>query len=629
MQVFRDLVKGWLGKGILILVALMFVLLGTETLLSVFNKPKPVAEVNGEEISEGEIARQVELQKRSIMARMGENANPDLIDAAKLRPQAIETLVQRYVMRQASEEDGLIAAHQNILQLITELPQFQQDGQFSEELFERRVLSMGYRPSQFLSEISADFVTTQFRNGVSLSAFITDSELKHLVALQNQKRDIAYVKISRDSFKDSIQVSDEQIKEYYEKNSERYKTPEMAKVAYVELSANQFVDEVEVTDEQIKTEYELEKQRAQENEERKSSHILVEMNDDRSEEDALKLIKEVKSKLDNGDDFAALAKEYSDDSGSKESGGDIGYSARGDLTEPFENVLFALQEGEISEPVKTEYGYHIIKLDDVKQDEVAPLEDMKDVIAKRLKEKLAEDLLYEKQIDFETDIFEGGDLSAAAEDFGLEVKTSDWLKRSGNAGIFRNGELVNAIFDTPVLLDGRNSPVIEVEKGKLVAARLLEHKPERIKDLSEVKADIEMTLAKEESQKAANKKGRDIIAKIRGGESTEDAIEGLGEEWTVVAEAERRSPDLDFAIGQKAFKMPKPTEDKKSVDGVETADGFAVVVVSKVEPGQFDLSENEIKQMKQFLANQLGQMDYLNYVNYKKSKAKIEKRNQS
>lgn len=625
MQAFRNLIKGWLGKAILILVAILFSFLGAEGILSVLDRPQPPATVNGEEITELMVQREVELERRRMLQRMGQNADPSKIDTARLKPRAIEALIQGEVMRQSSVEDKLYASNASITKRIQSVPNFQMDGTFSEELFERQARNLGFSPRELFNEVGREVVQMQYIVGLGASAFVSEAELKGLVAIQNQKRDVAYATIKNEAYRADIEVTDEQISKHYKNNQRNYMTPEQAKADYVEIVTADFTGDVDVSEAEVQTEYEGEVDRLKGNEERRASHILVEISDTVDEAAAREKIEGIQKKLADGADFAMLANESSDDIGSAENGGDLDFAGKGAYVPEFEAALFELEKDEVSDIVKTEFGFHIIKLTDVKKPEIPSFEDKQAELKDRLAQRKAEEVYYDKLEELRTLAFESSDLLGAAEFLGKEVTTSDWVKRNGNTGLFSNQKLADALFSDEVLLDDQNSDVIELGNGRAVVIHIHEHKPESVKPLAEVKSEIKNKLEGQALAKKAEEVGRGIVAKIKAGESTTEVLLDLdGVDWTVKEAVARRSPDLDFQVSQEAFKLPKPAEGEKSVGGVKVRDGFTVIVVSKVEPGAYELSDNEAKQMKQYLASQLGQADYQSYIEFKKQNSDVE-----
>ena len=623
MQAFRNMIKGWVGKAILAVVIVLFVLMGAEALFGVLNAPQPIASVNGDDVSQQEFGRGMELQRRDILSRMGDNADPSTINEDLLRERVIERLVGRLLMKQAVSESDFAVSNKQVNKAITEIPAFQRDGKFSQGQFERLIMESGYAPKQFIQEVGYDLIVAQLKNGLVSSAFATKGELKKLINIERQSRDIAILKIGHQHYKDKIEVTEEEILQYYDENRFRYKTEEVVKVNYFTLKANDFAAETEVSNDEIQTQYDLILEGLKEQEERSASHILVEIYDDQPEAAAREKIDGIKAKLDSGGVFAELAQQYSEDPGSKEAGGDLGYAGKGVYSPEFEDALFGLEEGDVSDIVQTEFGFHLVLLNKIKFPEIPSLEDKREEIQKQLKEQKAENIYYEKVDELKDIAFESGDLEAPAEFFGKEVMHSGWVKKSGNSGIFSSGKVMSALFDDEVLLGGNNTEVLEISSQESLVARVVEHKPASVKPLAEVSDEIQETLIVQEATSKATVKGQEIVTKLKEGASTSDFEVGSDLRWEVISDAKRRSPELGFEIARHAFKMPKATDSGKTVDGLQTGNDYTVIIVTSVKEGEYNLSDTEEIQLRRYMANQLGQAQFDDYLRHRRENASV------
>jgi len=624
MQAFRDMIKGWVGKVLLGIIIVLFVFMGAEALLGVLNAPQPIASVNGDDISQQELARGMDIQRRNMLSRMGENADPSLIDDGLLRKNVVDTLVDRLLMKQAVGDSNLAVSTASINAAIMDIPAFQRDGQFSQELFERLVIQSGFGPKQFIQEVGYDLIVAQLKNGIAGSAFATTGELKKLISIEKQTRDVALLTVKHQKYKGDIEVSEDEISSYYDENQQSYKTKEKIRVDYISLKAKDFNRDVDITDQEIEAQFRILIEGLEAQEERKASHIMVEITDLQDESAAKAKIEGVKSKLDAGGDFVSLAKEFSEDSGSKDSGGDLGFARKGVNPIELEEAIFAMDKGQVSEIVETEYGFHIVKLDDIKAAELPVIADKKDDIEKQLKTQKAEDLYYEKIEELRDVAFESGDLDAPAEMFDKRIQHTSWINRTGNKGVFKSNKITAALFEDEVLLDGNNTEVLEISSTESIVARVVEHKPASIKPLDKVSGAIKEVLIVRKAAEAAKSTGEEIVAKLKEGVSTSDIESSYDLKWKVVAEAKRRSPELGFVVAQHAFKMPKAAADEKSIDGINSGNDFSVIVVTAVKDGEYDLSDTEEAQMRKFIANQFGSAEFNDYVRNKRNDASID-----
>lgn len=663
MQAFRDLIKGWLGKVLLGVVVIIFGAFGTESLLSIATRAKPAAQVNGEPIEQHAVERLMEMQRQNLRARMGENLDPELLEADNLRPRVIDALVERELLKQYAATEGFGVSELAIQNMIVGMPQFQEGGKFSAELYQRFVQRMGFNPEQFQAELSSDFIIGQLRSSLTQSAFVTDAELNELTLLEKQSRSFEYLVIDHRTFLDEIEVEESALVEYYDANQSEYMQQEQGKFSYFEVAVADYLEnaKTEVTEEAIAAAYEADKAGLVEKEERQAAHILIEVDqsgatDDSDEKpttaaEAKTRIEAVAERIAAGEDFAALAKELSEDVGSAESGGDLGFAKRGDFVEPFEEALYALEEGQVSEIVKTEFGFHIIKLLAVKEAELPPLEQERD----RLADRLALDIAEEKYLDavdaLKNIVFTAGDIEGPAETVGKSVQQSDWVSSDAtmNSGVFVEPAVLAAAFSPEVIKDEYNSEVIELSANKSLVLRSLEYQPEEVKSFSDVKPMVLETVKRAQAIEKAADLGRSVVAKLRTGAKKEDVVElvsgyvkdnatqpkaddnaeaenAAANVWRSEAGVGRFSATVDREIVEALFKLPKPTQDNERLIGSATIadEDFAVMLLNGVEVPTVESVQSDAAMLARFISYQLGQLEYANFVNQHKLEAEVE-----
>src|SRR5690606_32120841 len=300
------------------------------------------------------------------------------------------------------------------------------------EAYATTLRRVGMPPVEFRKAIEQDLLLQQDREAVRMTSFVMPGEIESLVQLDRQTRDFSYLSIPAGRFTEEVSVSEDEIKAFYEANRENFRLPERVVVEYLELDKSSLAGQVSVSEEALRQRYEQDVAQAQTQEERKASHILIEFNDEQSEEQALAKAQEVEKELRAGGDFAALAEKYSQDIGSASAGGDLGYATEGVFVPEFEKVLFSLKPGEVSEPVKTEYGYHLIKLQDVRAREMPSFEEMKDQLAATLREEQADALYLDKMEQLADVSYAASDLEEPSAQLGLEIKESPVISRGGN-----------------------------------------------------------------------------------------------------------------------------------------------------------------------------------------------------
>ncbi len=644
MEGFRQVIKGWLGKVLLGIVVVLFSLYGAESLMVVFTKPKPVASVNGEEITEALLTQRVDSERSRLLSRMGDNPNLDLVDPDNLRPQVLQSLIDRYLVSDLVEEMGLVAPQPLLGEWIRSMPQFQVDGVYSQSVFDATIAQMGYSPGQFLKEISRDYTVTQLRKSLMDTSLLSPNQIDYLMRLQDQERSFRYSVIKHQEKLDSVELVSGSVAEYYENNKDAFQRQEQVQVDYVEFSASNFLEEVSVEEASLIEAYDelVAELQSDENAERKVSHILISVDDDVSEDEARALAVSLRQQLADVESeqsdldklFSDLAKEYSDDPGSAESGGDLGYSAKGLFVPEFEDALWSMQVNDISEPVKTEYGFHIIRMLDERKPDIPSFEDERE----RLRSQLANDFAQEKFIDeleqFKTAVFESDDLKSVADQFGLSVQTSPVLTREGRlAPPFDDQGLASLAFNEEVL-DGFNSEVLEIDDGKAFVLHLREYIPASLKPLADVRGQIETLLKQKEASGLAMKHGREIIAEMRSGLSLEAANETYGLQWVSMESVKRSAGGAPPLVMQTVFAMPKPATlpeatVQSSIEGVVVDSDFVVVILEEVQSDQDESSEPETiaqerEEMRGFLEGQMGRFDFQDFFNYFQQSADID-----
>ena len=629
MQQFRTLLRGWVGKLLLVIFILPFAFFGIQGILLNSGKSSYVLKVNGTEITKAEVDRAINSQRNAMIERLGGKVDPSLFTDDMLRPRVLQMLIQKQLLTQAVHDEGLYVSTEALKEYVRNMPQFKDEtGSFSQQKLETILARANYTMPRFLKELREGMVSQQLQEGISSSAFITQPELKSLIQLDGQKRDVAYATVKMDSFKDQVKVTDDELKKYYDNHKDQYRTPEKVQIRYLEFKASDFSQDVQVSDDDVLADYDSYVKSVQGQEKRQASHILVEVNKKRDDADAKARIEEVQKKLEAGEDFASLAKEYSDDIASAKSGGDLGYAGRGIYDPAFEKALFDLKKvGDVSGIVKTQFGYHIIKLTGIEKPKVESFEDKKAALKAELIKSKAMDKLNDAIDDLNRLTYESGDLSAIAEKYHKKVQVSEPFTHQGGNGITANKKVIDAAFSEPVLKEGANSDAIQLEDGTVVVLRLEKHFPARTQTLDEVKSQVQEAVVDEKARDKARDVANEIVKKLDSG-STQDAVAAEYKvTWTKKEGVTRRSTDVSQGIVSKLFGMPKPGKSRFVVDTLAQPSGDEqVLVLSKIEPGEFKLTDDEKLKAELAGGNHLGQQDFDNYMATLKQNAEIERK---
>lgn len=617
LQNIRDNSQGWIAKTIIGIIVMLLALTGFEAIFNAASNNQNAAEVNGEEISRYDLDQAMNMQRRQLAQQLGQDFDASLLDDRLLRDSALGSLIDRMLLLQSAKNANFAFSSEALDQLILQTPEFQVDGAFSAARFDQVIQQMGYSRLQFRQLLEQEMLIGQLRAGISGTGFVTDQQVDNFARLEMQTRDFATLTLPAQQ--EAIEVGDEQIKEYYEANADRFRTPEQVIVEYVELKKESFFDQVEVSDEELQELYQ--KQIANLAEQRRAAHILIETGGELSDDEAKAKIDEIATRVKNGDDFAAVAKEASQDPGSANEGGDLGFAGPGVYDPAFEDALYALNEGEVSAPVKSEFGWHIIKLLGVQSPEVPAFESLKPQLVRELKAQQVEQRFVETSKQLEDSAFEASDLAQPAQELGLMVQTTEAFGRDGGEGITANRQVIQAAFSDEVLVDGANSSVIELDPDTSIALRVKEHlKPAAI-PLADVREDIVQQLQRSLAAEAARAKGEQLLADLRKGQQPNDA------QWQAVEAATRSQEGVAPALLQAVFRMPRPEQqDKQSYSGVALSNGdYAVVRLNGVNEPEAALTDEEKLNYRRFLASRVGQQDFAAFRQKLQAEAEIER----
>ncbi len=618
----RQALKGWAGKLLIGLFILPFLFIGAESLFTVISSDGPL-EINGESISEQELARAIEITKQNYAQRLGPDFDLNNLPDGLIKEASVNQLIEQKLSEQYAEENNLDISFEDISKIIRELPYFLDDsGQFSQEVFETVAAQQGMSTKAMLELIKSDVSLNQPRQAIALSAFSLEKEVLLNKLIENQKRSFSYLSLKLEDYLKDIQPSDEEVSSYYQENIAQFMTDESVKVEYLEFKLSDFSDQVTVSEDDQRAQFEVEKAQREESLKRRASHILIAL-DELSEDEALDKIEEIQTKLESGSNFEALAKEFSQDPGSAAQGGDLGFTGKGDFDPDFEEALFELELGQVSEPVLTEFGYHLIKLNDIESAEEFIFDKEKSRIKADLSTLALEDIYQEKIAIAEESLFEDTDLDGAATSTGLEIKVSQVFTKRSGSGIAGNAEVRKLAFSDEVLNQGLNSSIVELAAGHAVALRLLEHQKPEEQPLSEVKEGIVTILKNKGANDKMTQQKDDILVALESEEGASGLLKSLGLKWVEEDDASRSQAGIPAEILREVFKMPRPSESKRSISDTRfTGRDIAIIELKEV----IDATEIESKQLNQaqnLAEQQAGGLAWQMHLNQLKRDAEI------
>ena len=623
LEKIREGSQGPVAKVILGAVILSFALAGIGGYLGQTTE-QPVAEVNGIKISQTEFSRAYQNERNRLEQQFGEyftqiTADPNYM--AQIRQGVVDRLVQQELQTQLANELGLRVSDESVKKAILELPYFQIGGQFNNDRYLQVIRQMNYQPDAFREFLREDMTRSQLISAVAGTDFALDNELASAVALQQQTRAIDYIVLSKESLQEGIEISEQEITDYYDLNTSQFMAPEQVSVSYIDLNAANLDLQTDVSEEQVKAYYEQSSAQYLEPEKRRVSHILIDNSED---DDAAKSkAEDLLTQLQQGADFAALAQSSSDDIVSGEMGGDLDWIERDMMDPAFEDAAFALNAtGEFSDVVESEFGYHIIQLTDIQSQQTKAYDDVKADLRAELERTEKVNAFYEKQTQMSEVAFEMSDnLVDAAEVVNVEVTTTPLLVRNALPEPLNTPAVMSAIFSPDVLEDGLNSEVIEVADERVVIVRINQYVPAATKPLTDVSEQIKSRLVSQKASELAKEKATALFAQITAGKSlTALASEGgleLRNEDALTRQAYTVSP----AIVQQVFKMAHPSG-SPVVDKVELNNGDAAIVALKSVTNGTVQGEIEAQQKQNITMTQVNK-NYMVFIDALKAKAEL------
>ncbi len=587
----REKSQGVFAWVILLLICVPFALWGIQNYLG-GSTEQPVVVVGDKELFERDI--------NNAYAQYAQSLAGMNFDEALIKKQAVEKLINDEVLWQYVQQQGLVITNQTARNFIQSLEFLQTDGKFDKTKYKSLLATQRLTPAEFTARIKKALAMEQMQKAVMESSFATKSDAERFFAIQNQTRDIDYVKIPLSV--NTPEIPEQELKAYYEQHQDQFQIPEQLKIEYVELNLAQLADQINVSDDELKSYYEEHKAQYITPERRRISHILFKFNKDPSQDkQALERALKAKAALKNKS-FSALAAEVSDDKLTAEKGGDLGYFTVGVMDKAFEEAVKSLKEGEVSEPVKSAFGYHLIKVTKLDPEKVKSFDQMKADLAKNVKRERAESRFYELgELLAEVSYENPDNLQPVAEAVDTEIKTSNWFTQQQGQGISADEAVRSAAFSEEVL-KGNNSEPIELGSDRVVVLRVLEHKPAQPKPFEMVKAEIAELLKQQAAMKAAESLAQEIKRVLLQGASLADIAKKHNLDVSHYEALDRANAKVSLAIKQAVFKAAKPVADKPTIIVTADVDGSPVVIsLKKVTTGT--LSEGDQLKIKLAMRN--------------------------
>lgn len=594
----REKAQGVFAWVILIAITVPFALWGIQNYLDV-GKETPVASVGDRDFFQRDVAK--------AYAQFRESLQGLDIDEELLKKQALQKLIQDEVLLQHVQSQRLMITDNMARDFIQSLEYFQVEGKFNKKQYEALLGSQGMSSIEFVGRIKNALMMEQFQHAIVKSAFATPFDVESFFKIQNQQRDIEYLTVPIKMI--SEQPGDDEVEAFYRQHQDNYRTPEQVSVDFIELSINELAEAVEVDDEKLLTYYQEQKDLFSIKERRKISHILFAVTADTDDETALAKARAAKEQLQSRE-FSNVAEELSDDKLTAKSGGDLGLFEAGVMEKSFEDAASALSLGEVSEPVRSAFGYHLIKVTELIPGETKPFKEVKEEVKSAYKRAEAENKFYELgQTLTEFSYEHPDDLVGVADELGLKIKTSGLFTRDQGEGIAADLRVRAAAFSEEVL-KGNNSEPLELEGDRLIVLHLKEHRPAKVRDLEEVKNEVIEALLLAQSKRQAEDRVYDLKTRALAGEDLKKIAEEVSDvSHKSVKGLSRSSSDVPIELLQAVFKAAKPVAEQPNVfvTGMSNGEQILVKLLSVTEGIMTEEDKGRMELANKNIANAFGQ----------------------
>jgi len=606
------------------LITLPFAFWGVDSYIRGTGAGSDLASVGDSKISVQQFEQALRERQDQMRQSMGASFKPEIMNLPEVRLGILNGLIdQRLLLLEASNK-RLATSDEALRSFLANVPALQENGKFSMSRYEAVLRAQGMSQPQFEARVRQDLTLQQLIGTIGASAFVSATQAETMLRLQSEERQFSEFRIAAAQFADKVKIEPEAVQKFYDENKSRFEVPEQVKAEYVVLSLDALLSQVTVSDAEVKTWYEGHQDRYQQAEERRASHVLILTNGDAGKEKAKAKAEEVLKEIQkNPSKFADLAKQHSQDPGSAQKGGDLGFFGRGMMVKPFDDAVFSQKEGEISGLVESEFGYHIIKVTGIKAAKQRPLQEVRAEIEGELKKQAATRKFAEAAETFNNMVYEQSDsLQPVVDKFKLKLEQTGWLPKNADPqikaalGLLGNDKVLTGLFSDDAIKNKRNGEAVEVAPNTLLAARVVEHMPASTRPFDTVKGDIEKYLKAQETLAQAKSAGEARLAELNKGE---DKLT-----WSAARGASRiqaRQLQLPPAALQAIFKAD--VQKLPAYVGVSLGDGYSLYKIAKVvQPEKID--ENQLKSLKAEYAGVVAQEDLSAYLSSLRSRYKID-----
>ncbi len=597
----------------LLLITLPFAFWGVDSYVKNMGGDGELASVGGTPILPGEFQQAMRDQQERMRNAMGASFNPAMLESTEAKRAVLENLVNQRLLALDAAKMRLTVSDDRIRDTIVAIPAFQENGQFSLPRYEALLKAQGMTQASFESRLRHDLALQQVLGSVAEGAMVSRASSEQVYSVQFEERVVGELRLAASQYESAVKLAGDAAQKYYDANRRQFELPAQIRAEYVVLSKDAVADQLAVSDADVRKEYDAHPERFRTGGERRASHILIQA-DKSAGDEALKAAREKATSLlkqirANPADFARLAKENSQDPGSAEKGGDLGFFARGAMVKAFEDAAFGLaKEGDVSDVVQSDFGFHIIMLTGAKAEKIRSFDEVKNEIATELKRTEAAKKFAEMTEGFTNTVYEQSDgLKPAAEKFKLAVRSTGWIARDGKAAApFDNEKLLGELFSDDAVKNKRNTNAVDAGKDGLVSARVVEFKPAALRPFDEVKAAIEKALITEEAVKLAEQDGEAKLAQLTKGEA-------LNLQWSAAKPVLRSAQGVPPEMLRAVFRAP--TDKLPGYAGTKVPGaGYVLFRVEKVTRPTASQDDPRLNAIRQQFGRVLAEQDFSAYM---------------
>lgn len=617
LQNIREKFTGWIAITILAVIGFSFVFVG---LNYSFIGQSYVARVDGDDIgaAQFENAYRDRLQADPRLAQLPEQFRQ------QLRSNILEQLIQQRIIDNYLDKAGYRISDEQVTAMIQRAPDFQVDGKFDMETYRTLLAQGGYEPAQFEAVQRLSLRREQLQRAIRGSALVSPAAYRRYLNLVAEQRVVTLAAIDADMVADQIDVSDESIQAYYDDNPTQYQLPETADVDYVEVARSDVAAAVSVSEADLLDYYEINKDRYLQDEQRQARHILILAD---SDEDAAEArARDLLARAEAGESFEALAREHSQDGGTAAQGGDLGVLTRTQLPGELGSAIFSMDEGEIEGPVKTDFGFHLIRLERIVERGPLPLDQVRGELTTELQDAEAERLFRDLERQLSDALFDAADIRALAASVGIEVKSVSGITRQGGEPFGNSQAAIDAIFDESVLAGGLLSEVVEIDANRSAVFTVTGHTEASRQPLDEVRDAIAETLRSQQAETLMGAKADEMLAALAAGDDFATAAERIGATAETATVMSRNAENADQAVSVAVFTALKPTQGRPTTGSTRNgAGGFTVYSIDAVIPGRpeaIPVADRDAGKLQ--LADQSGIGDFVAFVQALRAEADVE-----